>query len=262
MIADEMGLGKTYQAIALADFYRDDFPILICTTASTRSAWHKKVIELLPYVPCQSVIILSSAKDYFGEAKVVITTYALFEKAAESILKMKFGIAIMDESHTLKNSKAKCTQAAQKLSRIAKRFILLTGTPALSRPVELFTQIQMLNKHMFGYQEFTKRYCEGYESNFGWDATGSDNLTELNVILNKKFMIRRTKTEVMADFCEKVREVVELKVDFECENPENVLILSQIADQLKLSADGTKDHNIVLLKYYSETAKIKTRAVW
>lgn len=36
MIADEMGLGKTYQALALADFYRDDWPLLICTTAATR----------------------------------------------------------------------------------------------------------------------------------------------------------------------------------------------------------------------------------
>lgn len=37
LIADEMGLGKTYQALGLADFYKDDWPLLICTTASTRS---------------------------------------------------------------------------------------------------------------------------------------------------------------------------------------------------------------------------------
>lgn len=36
LIADEMGLGKTYQAIALADFYKEDWPLLICTTAATR----------------------------------------------------------------------------------------------------------------------------------------------------------------------------------------------------------------------------------
>lgn len=36
MIADEMGLGKTYQALALADFYKHDWPLLICTTAATR----------------------------------------------------------------------------------------------------------------------------------------------------------------------------------------------------------------------------------
>lgn len=36
MIADEMGLGKTYQALALADFYKQDWPLLVCTTAATR----------------------------------------------------------------------------------------------------------------------------------------------------------------------------------------------------------------------------------
>lgn len=36
MIADEMGLGKTHQALAIADFYRDEWPLLICTTAITR----------------------------------------------------------------------------------------------------------------------------------------------------------------------------------------------------------------------------------
>lgn len=36
MIADEMGLGKTYQAIALADFYKEDWPLLVVTTAGTR----------------------------------------------------------------------------------------------------------------------------------------------------------------------------------------------------------------------------------
>lgn len=36
LIADEMGLGKTYQALALADFYKDDWPLLVCTTAATR----------------------------------------------------------------------------------------------------------------------------------------------------------------------------------------------------------------------------------
>lgn len=36
MIADEMGLGKTYQALAIADFYREEWPLLVCTTAGTR----------------------------------------------------------------------------------------------------------------------------------------------------------------------------------------------------------------------------------
>lgn len=36
LIADEMGLGKTFQALAIASYYRDDWPVLIVTTSSMR----------------------------------------------------------------------------------------------------------------------------------------------------------------------------------------------------------------------------------
>ena len=42
----------------------------------------------------------------------------------------------------------------------ARYAILLSGTPALSRPIELYTQLSCLDKH-FGMNlfEFGKRYC-------------------------------------------------------------------------------------------------------
>lgn len=36
LIADEMGLGKTFQALAIASYYRHDWPLLIVTTASMK----------------------------------------------------------------------------------------------------------------------------------------------------------------------------------------------------------------------------------
>lgn len=49
------------------------------------------------------------------------------------------------------------------------------------------------------------RYCDGKQTNFGWDATGQSNLRELRVVLNLKYMIRRTKAEVLTDLSEKFR---------------------------------------------------------
>lgn len=51
------------------------------------------------------------------------------------------------------------------------------------------------------------RYCNGKVTNFGWDASGQSNLQELNVILKLKFMIRRTKAEVLDDLSNKKRYV-------------------------------------------------------
>lgn len=47
------------------------------------------------------------------------------------------------------------------LLKAAKRVILLSGTPALSRPQELYTQICAVKPYMFQYQDFGVRYCDG-----------------------------------------------------------------------------------------------------
>lgn len=52
------------------------------------------------------------------------------------------------------------------------------------------------------------RYCAGKQTKFGWDATGQSNLNELNLLLCRKFMIRRTKDEVMTELGEKHRFVL------------------------------------------------------
>lgn len=54
-----------------------------------------------------------------------------------------------DESHNLKSDKSARTKAALALAMKSNRCILLSGTPALSRPIELFTQIQAVTKHNF-----------------------------------------------------------------------------------------------------------------
>lgn len=67
----------------------------------------------------------------------------------------------------------------------------LSGTPALSRPAELYCQLSLIDKKFFGsFREFSTRYCAGKESTFGWDSSGSSNLEELNIILQRRFMIR------------------------------------------------------------------------
>lgn len=98
---------------------------------------------------------------------------------------------LKDESHTIKNLKTKSSQSAKALGEKAKRLILLSGTPALSRPAELYTQLELIDKHFFGsFKDYSFRYCAGKQTRFGLDSSGQSNLKELNVILKHKFMIR------------------------------------------------------------------------
>ncbi|XP_055837389.1 SWI/SNF-related matrix-associated actin-dependent regulator of chromatin subfamily A-like protein 1 [Episyrphus balteatus] len=259
MIADEMGLGKTYQALAIADFYREDWPLFICTTASTRDAWENHVQELLPSVLVHNICVLSTKQQYIGDAKVLITSYNLMEKSMEMLLEKKFGVLILDESHTLKNSKAKCTVVADRLSTQARRVILLTGTPALSRPVELFSQLQMIDRKFFNFIDYTSRYCAGKQTNFGWDASGQSNLTELKVVLKLKFMVRRIKAEVLPQLAEKLRETVVLDPSLLWHGSDVDKTLQTYTDDLTKSKG--KEKETILLRFYAETAAVKARAV-
>lgn len=49
----------------------------------------------------------------------------------------------------MKNHRTARTKAAVPIMHNAKRLILLSGTPALSRPMELFTQISGIKRNLF-----------------------------------------------------------------------------------------------------------------
>ncbi|XP_062127437.1 SWI/SNF-related matrix-associated actin-dependent regulator of chromatin subfamily A-like protein 1 [Drosophila sulfurigaster albostrigata] len=259
MICDEMGLGKTYQALAVADYFKDDWPLLICTTASTRDAWARHIAELLPAVPLHYVQVLANNQTYVGEAQVLIASYNMMERHMDKLSQRKFGIVIYDESHTLKNSKAKCTTVAKRLAETAKRVILLSGTPALSRPLELFTQLQLVDSRFMNFIEFTTRYCDGKQTNFGWDANGQSNLHELKIILLLKYMLRRTKAEVLPQLAEKNRETVVLDPALVWTDENAQTTCKDLNSELK-SAKG-RSREEVLLRFYARTAEVKTRAV-
>ena len=166
-------------------------------------------------------------------------------------------IYFQDESHSIKNPKAKATEAALKLGKIARRVILVSGTPALSRPLELFPQLLILDNTFAKFREFTLRYCEGVQASYGWNANGCCNLTELNVILKKKFMIRRIKSEVHKELGEKMREIVKLEnLDLNVNSQNH---MSEFASQFQRSSG--RDTDKILLLWYQSTAEIKAKAV-
>ena len=88
-------------------------------------------------------------------------------------------------------------QMALPLLQSSKRLVLLSGTPALNRPVELWPQLVALDHagKLFGrygmkYNEFTRQYCNAKNTRFGWDVQGVSDPDELHSCL-KKVMVRR-----------------------------------------------------------------------
>lgn len=56
-----------------------------------------------------------------------------------------------DESHMLKSNKTARFGAAQRICAQARHVVLLTGTPALSRPIELHSQISLILPRFIRY---------------------------------------------------------------------------------------------------------------
>ena len=79
----------------------------------------------------------------------------------------------MDESHCLKNDKSARTKAAEPLMKSSRRLIMLSGTPALSRPMELYSQVSALQPRMFRYGMSRPRGVTTYA---GFPVLGGDPL--------------------------------------------------------------------------------------
>ena len=78
----------------------------------------------------------------------------------EKMRRVQFGMVVTDECHYLKNSKAIRTKVLVPMLQKAKRALMISGTPALSRPIELFTQLNALDKSSWpDERDFGKRYC-------------------------------------------------------------------------------------------------------
>ncbi|XP_050347742.1 SWI/SNF-related matrix-associated actin-dependent regulator of chromatin subfamily A-like protein 1 [Nymphalis io] len=264
MIADDMGLGKTFQALAIASYYRHDWPLLIVTTSSMRETWQSKINELLPSIPMMNIAILSSSKDSQfvadKQTEIVIVSYKIAGMYTELLKDKKFGMIIVDESHHLKSRKARATAALTALSARAARRVLLSGTPALSRPAELYSQLALVAPRLLGaYTDYGKRYCAGKQTNFGWDMTGQSNLTELQIILQKRFLIRRTKEKVLTELEKKTRESVLLDHSLLQFTKEEAQGLSQMAKAFESTRSSEK--HAALITYFSESAKVKIPAI-
>ncbi|KAJ7345817.1 hypothetical protein JRQ81_001767 [Phrynocephalus forsythii] len=216
MIADEMGLGKTIQAIAVAYYYKSEWPLLIVVPSSLRYPWVDEIEKWIPDLCPEDIVIIQNKADTWriSSSKVIVLGYGLLTSDAQTLIdalhKQKFKVVIVDESHYMKSRNAVRSKILLPIVQNAVRAILLTGTPALGRPEELFMQLEALCPQKFGtWIEYAKKYCDARIRFFGkrkqWDCRGASNLDELHNLLSN-VMIRRLKNEVLTQLPPKIRQ--------------------------------------------------------
>lgn len=226
MNGDEQGLGKTLQSIGTiyGAHQRGEkvFPCLVICPSSTKINWAR---EWKMWVGVKAMVLETKTKDTWhrffemGMADVFITNYESLKKYFVKSMPSKgrlrkstdiimddrvklFKSVIVDESHRCKDTKTQQAKFVLNICQDKERVILLTGTPVVNKPIDLFPQLAIMNRlhHFGGKRGFLQRYCEG--------GRGASNLKELNYLLNKYCFFRREKKDVAKDLPDKQRQTI------------------------------------------------------
>jgi superfamily II DNA or RNA helicase len=205
-LADDMGLGKTIQAISVIAHFCDSHPqsknIIICP-ASLIYTWKEEFEKFAPSIktlvnhgPAREKAQLDDA-----DANVVITTYSTMRNDVDIFSNQSYGIAVLDESHNIKNP---ATKIAQAVMRIKARFrMALSGTPVINNTFDLYSQLHFALPGLFGSREFFRReYANPIDNN-----QDEEKIAALKK-LTAPFVLRRTKEQVAKDLPEKTETIL------------------------------------------------------
>ena len=213
LIGDEMGTGKTVETIG-SIHHLNAYPALIVVPASLKENWREECEKWLPSHRSVGVINASDHNPEFRR-RVLIINYDILKKHKKRLSKIDFKCIVADESHYLKNKKAQRTKAFKYLAKNVEHRILLSGTPVINRPEELISQLQILGvfkKEFGGFWQFTKKYCDGHKTRFGYDTSGASNLEELHEKLISTCYIRRNKEQVLTELPDKERQILKFDI--------------------------------------------------
>eukprot|EP00826_Nyctotherus_ovalis_P002887 TRINITY_DN10581_c0_g1_i4.p1 TRINITY_DN10581_c0_g1~~TRINITY_DN10581_c0_g1_i4.p1 ORF type:complete len:558 (+),score=120.33 TRINITY_DN10581_c0_g1_i4:804-2477(+) len=210
-----MGVGKTVQALATAYVYKDEWPLLILTPSTLKFVWRDEIKKWLPMIPKGHIEVIQSSKNAFAtQSKVFIMSYDLAKNVKGVLESLSFNIAIADEAHYLKSKDSKRTKILNPVLLKCKRVILVSGTPMLSRPQEIFNITHILRPDLFTkFTTFGKRYCHPRSGPYGTNWNGSDHPDELHLILSSTMMIRRLKSQVLTELPQKQRQRIDIVPD-------------------------------------------------
>ena len=209
LIGDEMGIGKTIQALGYLKLHPELRPAIIVCPASLKLNWAK---ETKAWINDQ-FSIASGKSNPIENKPIIIINYDIISAKIDELLQLNPQCLVLDEIHLIKNSKTQRTKAIKKLAKKIQSVIALTGTPIISKPIEFFNILNILDKNEWpSYWSYAHRYCDAKHNGFGWNFNGASNMEELNQRV-RNIMIRRLKSEVLPELPKKIRSVIPLEIN-------------------------------------------------
>lgn len=213
-LADDMGLGKTVQTIAVLLELTREGPALIVAPTSVCYNWENEIARFAPTLRTHR---LGGAGDRraelvetLGAGDVLVASYGLLHAEADVLASRQWRMAVFDEAQALKNADTKRARAGRRI-RAGFRLVL-TGTPIENYLEDLWSLFNIINPGLLGTrQSFQKRFSclNGVPAKAGEGSeTGRGAARQALRALVRPFILRRTKSEVLAELPPRTEQVI------------------------------------------------------
>jgi len=208
----EPGLGKSKIVLDVFSFnHTEGFKSLVICPNTLVENWADEIEKhsdlsyvLITGTPEQKLALIKKPAD------VHVINYEATRKLYRELSAIGYDYLALDESTAVKNPKSQQSKACVEIARTCKRRIIMTGTPVMNSPLDLFAQYKILDPTIFGvnYYRFRARYAVmgGYMNK---QAVGWRNMHDFKLRVFA-CAIRKTKEECL-DLPSKLYQVI--KVD-------------------------------------------------
>lgn len=204
-LADDMGLGKTVQTLAMLAYQKESSRSSTSLLIMPTSLIYNWELEAKKFTPDLNILVYTGAQrvkdsSLFRGYDLVLTSYGITRLDVEVLKSFHFHYVILDESQAIKNPSSIITKAVNSLS--CQYRLTLTGTPVENGTLDLWSQMNFINKGLLGSQStFKKQFLQPIEK-----KNDTEKAKKLYGMI-KPFILRRLKTQVATDLPEKVVQV-------------------------------------------------------
>lgn len=220
LLADDMGLGKSVQALMSVP---DGSPILVVCPAVAKGVWLREAKRWRPDLKGVTLVGRNSFR-WPKPGEMVITNYDILPDLDKKDIRKSVHagcpenvVIVADEAQALKNNKAKRTKRFRSLGKYALnsdgKVWLLTATPMLNRPVELWNILQAADLASEAFSNWEK-FVELFSGEKGrWGGYEWGEPTKKAAKFLRRVCLRREKRDVLPDLPSKIYSTLDVEID-------------------------------------------------
>lgn len=190
LLAFEMRTGKT--GIATFSHHPNTGPLVVIAPLNVRPVWLDWIRRRWPDETPHVVQGLTFDREAFVKARIIFAHYDVIRK--HRTFGVTPGTLVLDEAHLLSNHKSQRTQACLAFASLARKVVVLTGTPLWNRPSGLWPMLAACNPGAWGkFWDFAKRYGGPEYTAHGITCDGVSFADELRARLDEVMLVRQWK---------------------------------------------------------------------